>query len=231
MTLKTTGKVLAVLSLSTLTACMSTSSGPYLKSSISQGVGPLEVRAPYANYVNYYGYVDASVKPEGKYKGKDTYYLYAWVPAAVDEIGISMQSPVETKPTDKDFVHNNFAPGMEKDKAKFFDTYIVFDRMNIIDSGKIAQGGKVLQPLGYNDDTRELPANPSGSYYNSLLRQTTNLNNPTESLVRGVYRISFTSFRSQVEGSFEATIGTNVPGVKIAASLEELHQLVNAGNL
>ena len=57
------------------------------------------------------------------------------------------------------------------------------------------------------------------------------MNNPSEALVRGVYRISFTSFRSNVEGSFEATIGTNVPGVKIAASLEELHELVNGNKL
>nr|WP_232011707.1 LipL32 family surface lipoprotein [Moritella yayanosii] len=63
-------------------------------------------------------------------------------------------------------------------------------------------------------------ANPSGSSYNSLLRQVSEVSSPTKALVRGVYRISFTSFRSAIEGSFEATIDTNVPGVNIAASLE-----------
>ena len=33
--------------------------------------------------------------------------------------------------------HANFTPGMQKDAEKFFDTYIVFDRLNIIDNTKI----------------------------------------------------------------------------------------------
>ncbi|ALU45367.1 LipL32 family surface lipoprotein [Pseudoalteromonas rubra] len=225
MKMKLSGKILPLIALTTLAGCMST--GPHLKSSVSEGVAGIEARLPYANYSNYFGYVDKSVVPEGKYKGKDTYYLYVWVPAAVDEIGVSMISPAVATPGDNDFVHANFKPGMAKDANKFFDTYIVLDRMNIIDSNGISDGGKVLQNLGRNDDSSELPANPSGASYNSLLRKTTSMNNPTEALVRGVYRIGFTSFRSSVEGSFEATIGTNVPGVKIAASLSELDALVN----
>jgi len=221
--------VLPFVAASVLAACSAT--GPHLKSSISEGVAGIEARLPYANYSNYFGYVDSSVQPEGKYKGKDTYYLYAWVPAAVDEIGVSMISPAVSAPAEADFKHANFTSGMQKDADKYFDTYIVFDRLNIIDNTKIKNGGKVLQNLGRNDDTSELPANPSGANYNSLLRKTTSMNNASEALVRGVYRISFTSFRSNVEGSFEATIGTNVPGVKIAASLEELHELVNGNKL
>lgn len=211
-----------------LTACVS-SSGPALKSSVTQGVAGVEARLPYANYTNYFGYVDASVKPEGKYKNKDAYYLYAWVPAAVDEIGVSMVSPATSTPADSDFVNANYTKNYGSDSKTFFDTYLVLDRMDIIDPAKIKNGGKSLQTLTYNDDSSELPQNPGGQSYNSLLRQTSDVNNPTKALVRGVYRISFTSFRSSVEGSFEATVGTNVPGVKIAASLEELHNLVNEG--
>ncbi|MFY8351774.1 LipL32 family surface lipoprotein [Pseudoalteromonas sp. SSM20] len=211
-----------------LTACVS-SSGPALKSSVTQGVAGVEARLPYANYTNYFGYVDASVKPEGKYKNKDAYYLYAWVPAAVDEIGVSMVSPATSTPADSDFVNANYTKNYGSDSKTFFDTYLVLDRMDIIDPAKIKNGGKSLQTLTYNDDSSELPQNPGGQSYNSLLRQTSDVNNPTKALVRGVYRISFTSFRSAVEGSFEATVGTNVPGVKIAASLEELHNLVNEG--
>lgn len=211
-----------------LTACVS-SSGPALKSSVTQGVAGVEARLPYANYTNYFGYVDASVKPEGKYKNKDAYYLYAWVPAAVDEIGVSMVSPATSTPADSDFVNANYTKNFGSDSKTFFDTYLVLDRMDIIDPAKIKNGGKSLQTLTYNDDSSELPQNPGGQSYNSLLRQTSDVNNPTKALVRGVYRISFTSFRSSVEGSFEATVGTNVPGVKIAASLEELHNLVNEG--
>ncbi|ATD00030.1 MULTISPECIES: LipL32 family surface lipoprotein [Pseudoalteromonas] len=220
--------LLAASSALALTACMS-GTGPALKSSVTQGVAGVEARLPYANYTNYFGYVDASVKPEGKYKNKDAYYLYAWVPAAVDEIGVSMVSPATSTPSDSDFVNVNYTNNFENDSKTYFDTYIVLDRMDIIDPAKIKNGGKSLQTLTYNDDSSELPQNPGGQSYNSLLRQTSDINNPTKALVRGVYRISFTSFRSAIEGSFEATVGTNVPGVKIAASLDELHNLVNEG--
>lgn len=220
--------LLAASSALALTACMS-GTGPALKSSVTQGVAGVEARLPYANYTNYFGYVDASVKPEGKYKNKDAYYLYAWVPAAVDEIGVSMISPATSTPSDSDFVNVNYTNNFENDSKTYFDTYIVLDRMDIIDPAKIKNGGKSLQTLTYNDDSSELPQNPGGQSYNSLLRQTSDINNPTKALVRGVYRISFTSFRSAIEGSFEATVGTNVPGVKIAASLDELHNLVNEG--
>lgn len=220
--------LLAASSALALTACMS-GTGPALKSSVTQGVAGVEARLPYANYTNYFGYVDASVKPEGKYKNKDAYYLYAWVPATVDEIGVSMVSPATSTPSDSDFVNVNYTNNFENDSKTYFDTYIVLDRMDIIDPAKIKNGGKSLQTLTYNDDSSELPQNPGGQSYNSLLRQTSDINNPTKALVRGVYRISFTSFRSAIEGSFEATVGTNVPGVKIAASLDELHNLVNEG--
>ena len=224
MKLKFTGKILPFIAVACLSGCMST--GPHLKSSISEGVGALKARLPYTEYVNYFGYVDKNVKPQGKYKNKDAYYLYAWVPAAIDEIGISMISPAFGTPASGDFVDANFEKNGIDDK--FFDTYIALERMDIIDNTKIAQGGRAIQTLAQNDDSSELPKNPSGASYNSLLRETSSINNPQDALVRGVYRITFTSFRSSVEGSYEATIGTNIPGVKIAASLEELDTLVNA---
>lgn len=197
-----------------------------LKSSQSKGVGPLKVRLPYLNYSKYFGYVDTSVKPEGKYKDKDAYYLYVWVPAAIDELGVSMVSPAKGKPGKKDFVHELFKKGMKKDKKAYFDTYLVLDRLDVTDAAKIKDGGKVLQTLKYNDDSSELKKNPGGRKYNSLLRHQTELGSPTKALVRGVYRVSFTSFRGKVNGSYMATIGSNVPGIKIANSLEKLQSLV-----
>ncbi|ADZ89577.1 Lipl32 family lipoprotein [Marinomonas mediterranea] len=218
--------VLPCVAVAALAGCSATT--PHLKSSVSRGMAGIEARVPYTNYTNYFGYIDSSVKPDGKYKNKDAYYLYVWVPAAVDEIGVSMISPSTSAPSDSDFVHSNFNVGMKNDASKFFDTYLLLDRLNIVDSAKIKNGGKVLQNLGRDDDSSELPANPKGLHFNSLLRKVSSMTNPSEALVRGVYRISFTSFRSSIEGSFEATVGTNVPGVKIAPSLTELHNLVNA---
>ena len=189
----------------------------------------VEVSAPYAKYSKYYGYVDKNVKPEGKYKNKDAYYLYVWVPAAADEIGVSMVSPAKGKPKKKkDFQHSNYKAGIKADKKAYFDTYLVLDRLSVIDPAKINKGGKVLSTLQTNDDSGELPANPSGSKYNSLLRHISEVGSPTKAIVRGLYRISFTSFRGNVKGSYLATVGTNIPGIKIASSLEELHELVNS---
>lgn len=198
-----------------------------LNSSKSKGFGPMKVSLPYLNYSKYYGYVDTSVKPEGKYKDKDAYYLYVWVPAAIDELGVSMVSPATGKPSKDNFVHSFYKKGMKKDKKAFFDTYLVLDRMKLADAKKIKDGAKVLQTLTTNDDSKELDKNPSGRKYNSLLRHESQVSSPTKALVRGLYRISFTSFRGKVNGSYMATIGSNVPGIKVASSLDELHQLVN----
>lgn len=204
------------------------SCGGGLKSSIRKGFGPLSMRVPYAKYVNYYGYVSSDIQPDGKYKGKDAYYLYFWVPAVIDEVGVSMYSPADKKPGSSDFKHPKYDAGIAKDAKAYFDTYLALERMDIIDPAKIKSGGKAISLLETNDDSGELPANPGGSRYNSLLRHKSQAGDPLKALVRGVYRITFTSFRGKVAGSYIATVGTNVPGVKIASSLEELHKIVNA---
>lgn len=202
--------------------------GNDLKSSHTKKVAGVEVQAPYVKYTKFFGYVDESIKPDGKYKDRDTFYLYVWVPAAMDEIGVSMVSPAKGKPKKKkDFVHPQYKAGMKKDKKAYFDTYINFDRMDVIEPSKIKDGGKVLSAMAKNDDSSELPKNPGGQSYNSLLRVVTDTSNPKKALVRGLYRISLTSFRSKIEGSYLATIGSNVPGIKMAASLEDLHKIVN----
>lgn len=198
-----------------------------LKSSKSKGIGPMKVSLPYVKYNKYYGYVDKGAKPEGKYQDKDAYYLYVWVPGAIDELGISMVSPAKGKPGKKDFKHDYFKQGMKKDKKAFFDTYLVLDRMDVIDPKKINAGGKVLDTLQTNDDSSELDKNPSGRKYNSLLRHESKIGSPTKALVRGLYRVTFTSFRGDVQGSYMATVGSNIPGIKIASSLDKLHGLVN----
>lgn len=138
-----------------------------------------------------------------------------------------MYSPSDKKPGEKDFKHSVFDSGMSKDPQAYFDTFLVLERMDIIDPTKIKGGGKVFGELASNDDSSEMHANPGGQTYNSLLRHASEPNDPLKALVRGVYRITFTSFRGGVTGSYIATIGTNIPGVVVASSLEELHKLVN----
>ena len=76
-----------------------------------------------------------------------------------------------------------------------------------------------------NDDSGELPAQPSGSKYNSLMRITSEVSNPLKALVAGLYRIGFTTYKTgEVQGSFIAQVGAPVklPCVKIAKTLDEL---------
>ncbi len=199
-----------------------------LKSSRQKGFSIFKFRAPYVSKVNYFGYVSKDIKPDGKYKGKDTYYLYFWVPAVIDEVGVCMYSPADMKPAEGDFQHPKYAENIAKDAEAFFDTYLVLERLAIIDNKKIKNGGKVFSLLTTNDDSGELHKNPAGRKYNSLLRHVSQVSNPLKALIRGVYRISFTSFRGSVQGSYIAQVGTNIPGVVIASSLKELHEKVNA---
>ena len=80
-----------------------------------------------------------------------------------------------------------------------------------------------------NDDSGEMPAQPSGSKYNSLMRITSDAGNPTKSLVAGLYRIGFTTYKvGEVNGGFLAQIGAPVklPGVIVAESLDKMIELL-----
>ena len=66
-----------------------------------------------------------------------------------------------------------------------------------------------------------MPAQPSGSKYNSLMRITSDTSNPTKSLVMGLYRIGFTTYKTgEVQGSFLAQMGAPIklPGVQVAVN-------------
>lgn len=205
-----------------LAVLMSACSSRNLTSSNSAAMGLMQ--APYSNYAEYYGYVDPDGEPDGTYDGKDAHYLYVWVPAAVDEIGVSMQSPAPEEPGDGAFVQSNYQEGMKENPEAWFDTYLALERLKATSPSDISADAGVRMKLEENDDSSEMPANPAGNTYNSLLR----VQSSDTPLVRGLYRISFTSFRGEVEGNFVANVGTNVPGVKIAASADKLKEMVQS---
>jgi hypothetical protein len=97
----------------------------------------------------------------------------------------------------------------------------------------LANAGKASwMNLGTNDDSGEMPAQPSGSNYNSLMRITSDINDPLKSLVIGLYRIGFTTYKvGDVQGSFLAQVGApiKIPGVVIAKDLESLVKMINEG--
>ena len=203
---------------------------PKLTSSLTKRVGFTKVAAPYAKSVNYFGYIDSSSKPDATINGKDAYYLYVWVPGSIDELGVRMISPVGdlAKPEKGDFVQDGYKKKHKADKDKWFDTWIRVERMKVVEPEKIKTATKSLQVLDEDDDGDDTYEEKRHAKYNSLTRIKTEVGSPTKALVRGLYRVSFTTYKKgKVEGSFVATLGSNVPGIKMATSLAELHKMVN----
>jgi hypothetical protein len=187
-----------------------------------------EIRVPYTDVSSYYGYVKPGAVPDEKKNGKNFYYLYIWIPAVAPELGIRMISPIPEgmAPGSTDFVSPNYK-GNESDTKNYFDTWITLERANEVMASKDIMKGKTSSWMSYgvNDDSGEMPAQPSGSKYNSLMRVTSEMGNPTKALVVGLYRIGFTTYKTgDVVGSFLAQVGAPVklPGVVVASSLEEL---------
>jgi hypothetical protein len=191
-----------------------------------------EIRVPYTDIVSYFGYIKTGAVPDETRDGKKFYYLYLWIPLAAPEIGIRMASPIPEgmKPAETDFVGADYK-GNEGDTKSFFDTWITLERADGVLSVDDILKGKTAKwnSYGTNDDSGEMPAQPSGSKYNSLMRITSEVSNPTKALVIGLYRIGFTTYKvGEVQGSFLAQVGApvKIPGVGISSTLEGLMKLV-----
>jgi hypothetical protein len=188
-----------------------------------------EVRVPYTDLSSYFGFVKPGTAPDEVVNGKKMYYVYVWIPVAAPEIGIRMISPVPegTKTTEKDIVSADYTANATDTKS-YFDTWISFERAeSVLKLEDVATKAKTTKwiSIEQNDDSSEMPAQPSGSKYNSLMRITSDTSNPAKSLVMGLYRIGFTTYkRGEVTGSFLAQIGAPIklPGVQIAAKPEEI---------
>ncbi|MEC4050647.1 Lipl32 family lipoprotein [Flavobacterium sp. SUN046] len=188
-----------------------------------------EIRVPYTDLTSYFGYIKPGSKPDEVKNGKKMYYVYVWVPVAAPEIGIRMISPVpdSAKPSDKDYVSADYTANAS-DTKNFFDTWVTFERAEgIFKLEDVAAKAKTAKwtTLDSNDDSGEMPAQPSGSKYNSLMRITSEPSNPTKAIVMGLYRIGFTTYKTgEVQGSFMAQLGAPVklPGVAVAVKPEDL---------
>lgn len=187
-----------------------------------------EVRVPYTDLTSYYGYVQADATPDEERDGKKFYYLYLWVPVAAPELGIRMLSPIPSgmEAGEGDFTGADYEANKGDDK-NFFDTWITLEKAVGVTSldGIPASSKAEWTTFGKNDDSSELPEQPSGNKYNSQLRVTSEVGDPLKALTMGLYRIGFTTYKKgEVQGSFLAQVGAPVklPGSAIAATLEGL---------
>ncbi|SFW43997.1 Lipl32 family lipoprotein [Cellulophaga fucicola] len=194
-------------------------------SSIEKKVGPKTIKVPYTDNISYLGYASPGNEDETK-DNKKFYYIYVWVPLAAPELGVRMVSPANGEKI-KDAVKS--ADFDEHSSTKdFFDTYITLERSDIISAANITtEGAKNANwvTLASNDDTSELPKQPSGSSYNSLLRYKSEVSNPTKAITAGLYRVGFTTYkRGEVKGTFLAEVAApiKIPGVVMAKTIDEL---------
>ncbi|RJE75362.1 hypothetical protein BGP76_11880 [Reichenbachiella sp. MSK19-1] len=193
-------------------------------------VGPKTIKVPYTDVVSYLGYAAAG-NEDATVDGKKFYYIYIWVPAVAPELGVRMMSPVgKTK------VKNAIEAADYADHAgdkDYFDTYITLERSTIIskdDINEAAVSSAKWTTLERNDDSSEMPSQPSGSNYNSLLRYKSEVGNPTKALTVGLYRVGFTTYKTgEVNGTFLAEVAAPIklPGVAMAKTLDELNKQIN----
>lgn len=195
-------------------------------SSIEKKVGPVSKRVPYTDVVSYLGHAAPNTEDEVR-DGKKFYYIYVWIPAVAPELGLRMQSPAKAKDVKK--VKNPIKGATYDANANgddFFDTYITLERSDIVTEDKIDNAASAnWYKLARNDDSSEMPKQPSGSSYNSLLRYKSETSSPTKALTRGLYRIGFTTYKTgEVKGTFLAQIGSPIklPGVVMAKTIKEL---------
>ena len=192
-----------------------------------------EVRIPYTDIISYYGYIAQGATPDETRDGKKYYYLYLWISVAAPEIGVRMISPVPAKmvPEATDFKSPDYDKNTS-DVTNYFDTWISLEKASGITSieeisSKIA--GAKWNIYDQNDDSGEMPAQPSGSKYNSLMRITSSTSDPLKSLTIGLYRIGFTTYKTgEVQGSFLAQIGApvKIPGIMIAKDVPTLIKML-----
>ncbi len=199
-------------------------------SSTEKQVGPKTIRVPYTDVVSYLGYAKPGNEDEVK-DNKKFYYIYVWVPAVAPELGVRMMSPVGNTKIKNAIESDQFTKN--KTSEDYFDTYITLERSNIVSLEGLTEE-KAMQAkwitLEQNDDSGEMPKQPSGSSYNSLLRYKSEASNPQKALTRGLYRVGFTTYKvGEVHGTFLAEVAAPIklPGVGMAKTIDELIKQVS----
>ncbi|GHT68575.1 membrane protein [Spirochaetia bacterium] len=212
-----------------LTGCASTGGGaklPAFGADLLAKSSPLgTVRVPYTSLISYYGYAKPGAAPDDVVDGHKTWYIYVWIPAVAPEIGVRMISPAPkgAEPQEGDFKSPTWEEG-KNDTGHYFDTWISLERAGNVTSPADIAGASNWNRYEYNDDSSEMPKNPAGLVRNSLFRATSEPSNPLKALVRGLYRVGFSTYKAgEVEGTFLAQIGApiDLPGV-VVGTLEEV---------
>ena len=203
---------------------------PAFGSSTEKTVGPKTIKVPYTDVISYFGYAEKDSEDE-IIDGKKFTFIYVWVPAVAPELGVRMISPTTGIKIKGATEAANYVAN--KESAEFFDTYITLEKSDIVSADKVsadALGSAKWTKLASNDDSSEMPKNPAGSSYNSLLRYKSEASNPLKALTKGLYRIGFTTYKTgEVKGTFLAEVAAPIklPGVVVNKDLNEIIKEIN----
>lgn len=187
-------------------------------------VGPKTIRVPYTDVISYLGYAQTG-QEDAVVENKKFYYIYIWIPLAAPELGIRMMSPVGSDYKNKKAIQSDGYKA-NSTSEEFFDTYITLERSNIIAADKISEEAVKSAKwvvLDRNDDSSEMPKQPSGSSYNSLLRYKSEMSDPLKALTAGLYRVGFTTYKlGDVKGTFLAEVGAPIklPGIVMDKTID-----------
>jgi len=191
----------------------------------SKKVGPKTIVIPYTDVVTYLGYATAGTEDEVK-EGKKFYYIYVWIPAVAPEIGVRMMSPAGDVDAKEPIVSPDYTSNI--DSEDYFDTYITLEKSDIKSKDNISEElvkTAKWTTLEQNDDSGDMPKDPGGNSYNSLLRYKSDSSDPLKALTVGLYRIGFTTYKTgEVNGTFIAQLAAPIklPGVAVAKTIEDL---------
>ncbi|WP_054850784.1 Lipl32 family lipoprotein [Olleya sp. ITB9] len=194
-------------------------------SSTEKKIGPKTIKVPYTDVISYAGYASPGNEDEVK-DGKKMYYIYVWVPIVAPELGVRMVSPVGKNKVKNAIKSDEYTENASSED--FFDTYITLERSTIFKKEDVTEESvksATWTTLTSNDDSSEMPKQPSGSSYNSLLRYKSETGSPTKALTAGLYRVGFTTYKTgEVKGTFLAEVAAPVklPGVVMAKTIEDL---------
>lgn len=194
-------------------------------------------RFPYVDLVSYLGYSDPPMEAEVK-DGESFHYLYIWVPMPTRELGIRMMSPTASIQVRNPIMGEGYIDNSSS--LDYFDTYITLEKSSITSQNNVSNAKNATwKTLAKNNDSEEMPAQPSGELVNSLLRynsapivkkkktkttiekDSVKLESPKtpkkikkpkklEPITAGLYRIGFTTLKmDEIKGTFLIQIGSS----------------------
>ncbi|MDQ3262427.1 MAG: Lipl32 family lipoprotein [Myxococcota bacterium] len=193
---------------------------------LSQFGATQDAAAPYDGLVSYYGYIAPGTQPDETRQNRPVHYVYLWLPNAAPELGLRVVSPTKDLPAAEGMAIKQPGYSANADGKEFFDPWVLLERCTTISNpAEVAQTCASWTKLGENDDSNELPEQPSGRKTNALLRVSSSSGD--KAIERGLYRIGLgTAKKGEVSGTYLLQLGAsgNLSGAVLAKTTNELRQ-------